>query len=676
MIWYRKLSVRHKLTGIIFLVSVVVLALAGLALGIAQVRHLHADSERSLDVLAEVLAVSCYSPLLLRSPLDAEAVLGSLRAQPEVVSAYLLDANHVPLAAYLRPSAPDRQLTDSLALSLMKLEEEQIAAGLAFGEDTQWEENNHLSLFKVIEVDGSRLGYLYLRSELTHLNQQLSWFAYGTLSILGGAAVISLLLGARLQRLVSDPINALADRMLQVARENRFETGRFAQDRDEFQQLFRGFDDMIAAIDKRDRQLREYSYFLEEAVHARTRELLLAKESAERASQAKSQFLANMSHEIRTPMIGILGMAELLRSEELTERQRKLAETVHASGEALLTILNDLLDIAKIESGKLTLQAQVLPLRQTVGEAVTLFAETASRKGVVLEFACDANVPELILGDAIRIRQIVLNLVGNAVKFTLRGKVAVQLSADGQRFRIAVRDTGIGIPREALERIFEAFNQGDASLNRTHGGTGLGLTIVRELAALMGGAVTAESEPGVGSCFTVTLPFQRAPATVSVEPALPASLAAPIPAPALADALQEPGKGSILLAEDNPTTQELLRLLLHGAGYRVTIVENGQGALARATGETFDLIFMDCQMPHLDGLEATRRLREAGVSTPIVALTAHARREDEEKCLAAGMNDFLGKPFRQQELWTILERWLPGAPPVVASSARAGRAAC
>jgi CheY-like chemotaxis protein len=364
-------------------------------------------------------------------------------------------------------------------------------------------------------------------------------------------------------------------------------------------------------------------------------------------------------------MIGVLGMTELLRLEASTERQRQLADTIYSSGEALLSILNDLLDVAKIEAGKLTLDATPFGLSQCVRQVVVLFAEPARRKGVELELIVEPGIPEQVVGDPGRVRQIVVNLVGNAVKFTGHGRVTVTLAGDppmetGQcMFRIAVRDTGIGITPKAIEQIFEVFGQADDSLSRSHGGTGLGLSIVRELAAMMAGWVTVESQPGEGSCFTVTLRLSLAPDSQAVaeEPARVNSLRRLVPDPV--PSFSPHGNGHILLAEDNPTTQELLRILLQGAGYDLTIVDDGHAAIVCTKTAAFDLILMDCQMPQLDGLETARRLRQSGVATPIVALTAHARHEDMERCLAAGMNDFLGKPFRQKELWAILERWLP-----------------
>jgi len=688
MNWFKTVSVRHKLTGIIFLVSMVVLSLSSLVLGGLQINHLNAESQRDLNVLAKVVSASIRTSLKTKNALDAEEILNSLRVQPEMVSAYLFDASRKTLAVYLRDVSQHSGVSANVELDAMRMEERQVESALAQRADTQWSEQDFLSLFKVIEEEGEPIGYLYLRSELTRLNQQLAWMILGGLGVLSGAAAISLLLSFRLQRLISDPVMALTGQMRRAATDSRFKSSEVAVESNEFIQLFRGFDEMISAINERDQQLREQNRHMEETIKTRTAELRTAKEVAERASQAKTQFLANMSHEIRTPMIGILGMAELLRHEPLTPHQHQLAETVYSSGEALLKILNDLLDIVKIESGKLTMLAEPFDLSLAVKEGVTLFAENARSKGLALELSIEPGMPTLVVGDAVRVRQIVLNLVGNALKFTERGKVTVSLASgppSGQtdlQYGLIVRDTGIGIAPELHGRIFESFGQGDERLNRSHGGTGLGLTIVRELAAMMNGWVSVESTPGAGSTFTVTLAFPAASESTLIAPVEAQELApvAAVTQPAHAAPRQQPtatsGKGRILLAEDNPTTQELLSILLRGAGYHLTVVDDGHSAIQQVEAGTFDLIFMDCQMPYLDGLETSQRLRASGLTTPIVALTAHARREDAERCLAVGMNDFLGKPFRRHELMAILEKWLPQGEEIPAGSFQEGRLSC
>lgn len=670
MNWFRNLPVRHKLTGIIFLVSSLVLALTALAFLVAQVRHLNNESERDLRAVGDMIAAASRFPLTFRDSLDAEEILASLRAQQDIVSGYLFEPSKVLMAVYFRSSWQKQPVAPGDELAAMELETRQIEEAFRAGGRRQWQEQGFLSLFQPVEVDGHLIGYLYLRSELTNLRQQYLWLVFSTLLVAGGSAALALLLGARLQRMISEPVSRLAERMRKVASDRKLGVAAVSPDSEEFGVIFRGLEEMLEVLRQRDQQLQEHSELLEAEVLERTWELIAAKEAAEAASASKSRFLANMSHEIRTPMIGVLGMADLLRNEALTDQQRKMAETVYTSGEALLEILNDLLDIAKIEAGKLTLETAPFNLNLTVDSAVSLFAETARGKGLQLVFASEPGMPAMVCGDAGRLRQIVLNLVGNAVKFTGHGKVTVTLAADpptrpGSRsFRIAVRDTGIGIPNEALARIFEAFDQADGSLARTHGGTGLGLTIVRELTRLMGGSVAVESAVGVGSCFTVMLQLPLAAEEALADRVLPAPSPRDDGVSPLAPAAAS--RRTILLAEDNPTTQELMAILLRNAGFDLTIVDDGHGVLEKTATAHFDLIFMDCQMPNLDGLETSRRLRQGGVSTPIVALTAHARREDEENCLAAGMNDFLGKPFRRHELQEVLSRWLPGNNPAPA----------
>lgn len=667
MHWFKKLPVRHKLTVIIFLVSMLVLACATLAFSLLHLEHLDHDSRGRLESLSGIIAAASRYPLSLRDQLDAEEVLAALQSHPQITSAYLFDAGNTLFAAYFRSSHLPVSVPSDLELAALQLEQRQLREALPAGGPKQWREQSWLAMFLPIEVEGGRIGALYLRSELPTLREQYQPIVITILLVIAGAAGLALLLGMRLQKLISDPVAGLVERMRSVAQDHNLESAKMPSTAEEFGVLYQGFDEMLAALRAHEQTLLQRRQLLEDVVRARTSELQAAKEAAEAASEAKSRFLANISHEIRTPMFGVLGLSELLRSEAQTDRQRELAGMVQTSGEALLRILNDLLDISRIEAGKLILEQAPFNLVEELQSVVGLFAEMARRKNVELTLELEPGLPATVLGDAGRVRQIVLNLVGNAVKFTPHGTVAVNVtaepssSADTARFfRIMVRDTGIGIPAEDLARIFESFTQADDSLHRNYGGTGLGLAIVRELVGLMGGTVRVESTPGAGSCFTVMLPLQLTRPAAALAPVAAEPPSAVLPETVNPAASAVPGeRRQILLVEDNPTTQNLLRLLLVKAGHDLTIAANGHEALQQAALRSFDLILMDCQMPGLDGLEATRRLRARGVTTPVVALTAHARREDAENCLAAGMDDFLPKPFRQFELHAMLQRWLP-----------------
>ena len=647
------MTVRQKLTGIIFLVSMTVLCLSSMFYVFIELRDIRTSQYENLTSLSEVIVANGQLTLATKNVRGAEDVLNTVHAHPDVVTAYFFYPEGRMVAAYSHNSEGSHLMSTSVDPAALQQEERQIRQGMLDKERHLWDENGWVSVFMPVRVQNQTVGFFYVRSETTRFKAQTLWMLLGWLTVLGIAGILSYLLSSRVQRIISKPVDALVERMRQVPLKHRMEEECSPHPTDEFGTLFEGFEEMVRALNKRDELLIRHRDNLEKEVDLRTAQLREAKEIAETATAAKSRFLANVSHEIRTPMIGVLGMSDLLRHSPLPDKEKKLAEMVYRSGEALLAIINDLLDLTKAETGKLSLERVPFNIVETVEETIASMQVKADEKGIDMVWESTGAIPEWLLGDPIRFRQILINLIGNSIKFTERGEVRVIVQAghanpgEPVALQIAVRDTGIGLRPEDQERIFDSFQQADSSTTRKYGGTGLGLTIVRELAELMDGYVELESVAGQGSCFTVHLMIEAASAP---------------PKPEEQSSVLSRSRGSgqkVLLVEDNPITQQLLQLFLESAGLRVAIVGTGQKAIEFLGHESVDLIFMDCQMPDLDGFEATRELRSKGLKTPIVALTAHAREEDEQRCLQAGMDDFLGKPFRKFELEDVLGKWLP-----------------
>lgn len=507
-----------------------------------------------------------------------------------------------------------------------------------------------LSAQERIPVQGKSLGDGYLgrvvvgiSNDTFNTRQQEILLKAGVLALF--ALLLTFLLARRLARRLAQPLSAMGKALERIQRGD-YSPALIERGNDELTDLARHINNLASALEQSGQQQQRAMA-----------ELIQAREESEQANRAKSDFLAMMSHELRTPMNGVLGMLQLLETTSLNDEQAEYAALATESTEHLLKVINDILDFSRIERGALELEAIPFNLTELLQGSVQVFQHSAQQRGLQLLLETQPGLEHLeVRGDPTRIRQILVNLIGNALKFTEEGQIWVQtqwqtLDEQVLWFTCAVHDSGIGIDDERLEHMFDAFQQADTSISRRYGGTGLGLPIARTLAERMGGTLHAQSELGTGSVFTLEIPLPFRPCSTQVPDRDGQPLAG--------------GNGqAVLLVEDNPVNQTVIEAMLRSLGYQVSLVGDGQQAVQNCRAQDYAAILMDCRLPLMDGYEATRQIRqlEGGQQLPIIALTANALQGDREACLAAGMNDYLAKPFKRADLQRILQRWLPSRP--------------
>ncbi len=637
-------SIKAKLIFISALSSSIALLVFSFLLFFYEMKFVKEDLIHNLQIQAEIITENSLAALAFMDDNAVQKTLGTLKYNPDIMYAGMYDAQQQLLGSYRHNNHPDEFILSN---------DELVTAPRLY------ESNHFVQIIQPVYLNDELLGHLVLQATFDSFNKKLQNYFFIILGVFVTTLLLALYLSSQLQRIVSRPIINLVNFIHDVTESKKYNLQANKESNDEFGDLIDAFNEMLVQLNlsfqKRDEAQQALSHnltHLEDIVSAQTLDLQKSLEVADAANRSKSDFLANMSHEIRTPMNAIIGMTYLVQRTNLNDNQRNHIDKIGVAAQALLSIINDILDFSKIEAGKLALENTVFSLDNLLSDSLDILKIKAEQKNVPLFCVVSPDTPRQLLGDSLRLGQILVNLISNAVKFTSQGEVVLTVTSKNSANHIvelcfSIRDTGIGMTDEQINSLFQPFSQADSSITRQYGGSGLGLTICKQLATLMGGEISVNSVYGTGSTFTFTVTLAQAAfnQVAQIVEKLP---------------IQNYHAQQILLVDDNEINQEIAYELLTSMGLQVQVANNGKEGLTRALAEPFDLILMDIQMPIMDGLTATRliRLEKSLDDLPIVAMTAHAMQGDKEKSLAAGMNDHLTKPIEVEKLVAMLNRWL------------------